>query len=87
MPVTSSARCGHPKAPETDENNLGQLRFATGLQICSGKAFCRETVKGGDSSKQVKRNKVLAVEAVLGEPVSVREISLFSGKIQGISAD
>jgi hypothetical protein len=32
-------------------------------------------------------NEFLAVEAVSGEPVSVRVISLFGGKIQGTSAD
>jgi hypothetical protein len=31
--------------PETNENNSSELRFATGLQTCSRKAFCKKRSK------------------------------------------
>jgi hypothetical protein len=40
----------------------------------------QETVKGGDSLKELKRNNVLAVEAVIGEPISVWVFPCFAGK-------
>jgi hypothetical protein len=63
------------------------LRFAIGLQICSRKAFCKKRSKVVIHPKELKRNKVLAVWAVIGELVSVAPFSLFCGKIQGNSSN
>jgi hypothetical protein len=56
--------------PATNGNNSRTARFAVGLQISLCAAFCKSAYSEGAQATSLKRNKRLAEEAVISEPVS-----------------